>query len=95
MSLTDRNDPFLRNRGGGTGPEVVIRTLKDGSYEWGCEDCGERRPEWAHREAGEISVKGVPEQALPEGWRRGAPGAKPNANGSTAPTRSPGSSASG
>ena len=28
---------------------MVIRTLKDSSYEWGCEDCGKRRLERAHR----------------------------------------------
>lgn len=28
---------------------MVIRTLRDGSYEWSCEDCGRQRLEWAHR----------------------------------------------
>ena len=28
---------------------MVIRTPGDGSYEWGCEDCGRRHLEWAHR----------------------------------------------
>ena len=28
---------------------MVIRTLEDGSYEWGCEDCGRRHLEQAHR----------------------------------------------
>ena len=28
---------------------MVIRTLGDGSYEWGCEDCGRRHLEQAHR----------------------------------------------
>ena len=28
---------------------MVIRTFRDGSYEWGCEDCGRRHLERAHR----------------------------------------------